>query len=76
MSGEFLFILPAGWEQIVPTDVDLIEGGLSTCRAHISGGQMGDLTALFIASGRFTAPTYIDEAKLLNDDILVVHTVT
>ena len=26
MSGEFLFILPTGWEQVMPVDVDAIEG--------------------------------------------------
>jgi hypothetical protein len=74
MSGEFLFILPTGWEQVMPVDVDGIEGGMSTVRAHISGGQMGDLTVLFVNSGRLVEPTYIAEAKLLNDDILVIRT--
>lgn len=72
--SEFLFIMPTGWEQIVPVDIDAIEGGLSTVRAHISGGTMNDLTDLFVASGRLVSPTYIIEAKLLNDDILVVRT--
>lgn len=72
--SEFLFILPTGWEQIMPADVDAIEGGMSTVRAHISGGTMTDLTNLFIAIGRLIEPTYIVEAKLLNDDILVVRT--
>ena len=76
MSGEFLFILPTGWEQVMPADVDGIEGGMSTVRAHIGGGQMGDLTNLFYETGRLIAPAYIVEAKLLNDDILVIFTAT
>ena len=72
--SEFLFILPTGWEQVMPVDVDAIEGGMSTVRAHITSGTMGDLTNVLIATGRISAPTYIVEAKLLNDDILVIFT--
>lgn len=72
--SEFLFILPTGWEQVTPADVDTIEGGMSAIRSHLSSGTLADLSSLFIASGRLVEPAYIVEARLLNDDILVIRT--
>ena len=71
--SDFLFIIPDGWVQITPEQIDLVQAGPSSLESWANSGSFSLVDQALRGAGILTDPEIrVAEARMFNGNILVV----